>query len=127
MPNKIRIVELSLAVLLLLPWQAAAVDQTARFRFELSFSASARTEPVDGRVFVIVTRKADPEPRLQFGKSGGQYASTPFFGEDVEGLRPGSRAVVDAHSIGYPFASLADIPPGDYYVQALLNIYTTFR
>ncbi len=66
---------LPLAVVLCSP--LAAEERTATLRFELSFPSTVRTEPADGRVFVILTRKAEPEPRLQFGKSGGQYKSTP--------------------------------------------------
>jgi Putative esterase len=106
--------------------QAARADQPAGLRFELSFPASVQDKPVDGRVFVIITRKADPEPRLQFGKSGGQYASAPFFGEDVEGLGPGQSAVIDGRSDGYPLDRLADLPAGDYFIQGFLNLYTTF-
>src|SRR5262245_59644550 len=93
-----------------LPETLRAEGPPARLRFELSFPASVRPEPVDGRVFVVVTRKATPEPRLQFGKTGGQYASQPFFGENVEGLAPGAAAVVDGRSEGYPLARLADLP-----------------
>lgn len=106
---------------------ATGAETPSPLRFELSFPASMRSEPVDGRVFVILTRKAAPEPRLQFGKSGGQYASTPFFGEDVTGLRAGARAVVDGRSDGYPIARLGDLPAGDYFVQGMLNVYTTFH
>jgi hypothetical protein len=102
-------------------------EQPAGLRFELSFPANVQGNPVDGRVFVIVTRKADPEPRLQFGKSGGQYDSTPFFGEDVAALRPGQQAVIDGRSDGYPLDRLAELPAGDYYVQGFLNLYTTFH
>ena len=103
----------------------ACARETA-LRFELSFPASARSEPADGRVFVIVAREGKPEPRLQFGKVGDQYRSTPFFGEDVERLKPGQRAAVGSWALGYPVARLADLPAGDYFVQGLLNVYTTF-
>ena len=56
-------------------------------RFELTLPASVQPSPVDGRVFVVITRDGKTEPRLQFGKSGGQYRSAPFFGEDVDGVR----------------------------------------
>ena len=108
------------------PALPAAAAPSARLRFEISFAASVRPEPADGRVFVIVSRDGATEPRLQFGKSGGQYRSVPFFGEDVEGLAPGKSAVVDGRSDGYPLERLADLPPGDYWVQGLLNVYTTF-
>jgi hypothetical protein len=104
-----------------------AEQPAPKLRFELSFSPAIRSEPADGRVFVVLTRDGSREPRLQFGKSGGQYRSVPFFGEDVEGLRPGQRAVIDGRSEGYPVERLAELPAGDYFVQGLLNVYTTFH
>ena len=94
----------------------------APLRFEVSFPAEARREPVDGRVFVLITRKASPEPRLQMSYS----EPIPFFAQDVEGLRAGEPAVVGERADGFPLASVAAIPPGDYFVQAVLNVYTTF-
>jgi len=126
-PYVIRKSPLTMLGALLLAQSLGAADQPARLRFRLSFPASARSEPADGRVFVIVTRKADPEPRLQFGKSGGQYDSTPFFGEDVDALGPGQQAVIDGRSDGYPLDRLAELPPGDYYVQGFLNLYSEPR
>ncbi len=96
-------------------------------RFDLSFPSSIQATPVDGRVYVVITRDGRTEPRLQFGKSGGQYRSVPFFGEDVTGFAPGHTAVIDAKSEGYPLDHLSDLPPGEYFVQAVLNVYTTFH
>jgi hypothetical protein len=50
-----------------------------------------------------------------------------MFGIDVNGLKPGQPAVFDAATRGWPVESLRDIPPGDYFVQATLNVYTTVR
>ena len=111
----------------LLAAASLARENAASHRFEVSFPASVRSEPADGRVFVVFARHRDPEPRLQFGKEGDQYRSAPFFGEDVEGLAPGKTAVIGAASQGYPVARLSDLPAGDYFVQAFLNLYTTFH
>ncbi|MCJ7564507.1 MAG: alpha/beta hydrolase-fold protein, partial [Candidatus Aminicenantes bacterium] len=35
--------------------------------------------------------------------------------------------VIDASAFGYPLQSIAEIPAGEYYVQALLNKYETFH
>jgi hypothetical protein len=35
--------------------------------------------------------------------------------------------VVDASAWGYPIRSLKDVPPGEYFVQAVLNKYETFH
>jgi hypothetical protein len=49
------------------------------------------------------------------------------FGVDVEGLEPGTAAVIDAETRGWPLESVEDIPLGEYYVQAVMNVYTTFH
>jgi len=93
-------------------------------RFEVSFPASLHAGPITGRVFVFVSRDSTREPRFE---AGGYAASVPFFGVDVNALAPGAQAVVDASVLGFPLKSLHDLPAGDYYVQALLNVYTQFH
>ncbi len=116
-----RLIILTCAVLLVtFPLSA---DAQAELRIEISFPSTLHADPITGRVFVMVSKGGAREPRLQVGFWGGQ---TPFFGVDVEQLKPGQAAVIDAGTLGYPADSLKDIPAGDYYVQALLNIYTRF-
>ena len=91
-------------------------------RFEISFPAAAHSGPITGRVYLMIASKNDPEPRIQIGRTGA-----PFFGRDVEKLAPGQTAVIDATDLGSPVPSLAEIPPGDYYVQAFVNVYTEFH
>lgn len=93
-------------------------------RFEIRVPESIRAGTVTGRVFVIITRDGSREPRDQ---AGARYMGPPFFGIDVERLQPGSPAIIDGSTLGYPLRSLRDIPPGDYYIQAFLNIYTEFH
>jgi hypothetical protein len=90
-------------------------------RFEISFPASIHGQPITGRVFVVVTRQDTPEPRLQMGS---WTKRSPFFGADVSQLKPGQAAMIDQTTLGYPLKSLSEIPAGDYYVQALMNVYT---
>jgi hypothetical protein len=54
-------------------------------------------------------------------------STKPIFGIDVDGLAPGADVVIDDTVVGWPARSLKDIPPGDYFVQALLNRYETFH
>jgi len=96
---------------------------TGNLRFEISFPASVRATPVTGRVFVAISRTGTPEPRLQ----AGSWVSVPFFGADVSQLAPATPAVIDGRALGYPLESLRRLPPGDYYVQAILNVYTEFH
>ncbi|MCU0635666.1 MAG: hypothetical protein MUE41_12395, partial [Gemmatimonadaceae bacterium] len=93
-------------------------------RVEVALDPALGAAPRTGRVFVFFTRDTTREPRLQAGSYGG---SVPFFGVDVSAWRPGTPAVIDASVLGYPYESLAQVPPGDYVAQALLNVYTEFR
>jgi len=92
-------------------------------RFEITVPPSVRSEPITGRVYVMITRNADREPRLQLNQADG----IPFFGRDVERLAPGAAAVVDDTDLGFPVDSLRDIPPGEYFVQAFVNVYSEFK
>ena len=81
--------------------------------------------PVTGRVFIIVSRQDDEEPRLGTGVTGN-----PLWGAEVRGYAAGDRAIVASGAPGfrgYPLEEFADLPPGDYFVQAFLNVYTTFH
>jgi|GEM_PF-3435137 len=110
------------------PWSnVAAVEALqrnpkARMRFEIVVPASVRPEPLTGRVFVIISRNGESEPRLQVGRVGA-----PLFGRDVEKLAPGRPAIIDGTDLGTPVHNLADIPAGEYYVQAVVNVYSEFR
>ena len=70
-------------------------------------------------MFVFVAKTNGTEPRLQGG--------TAVFAVNVSAQRPGIAAVLDQSTPGFPPASLRDMPAGDYYVQALLNLYTEFH
>jgi len=90
-------------------------------KFNISFPASAHPQPITGRVFVAISKREGPEPRMLVGFWGD---TSPFFGADVDRLKPGEISSIDGTTLGYPPRSLADIPAGDYYVQAILNVYT---
>jgi hypothetical protein len=51
----------------------------------------------------------------------------PFFGRDIENLATGQAAVVDATDLGTPLEGLSEIPPGEYWVQGFINVYSEFR
>ncbi len=103
---------------------AAPAPQAGATKFEISFPAGAHADAVTGRVFVMISKKDSPEPRMQ---AGGYGDTSPIFGADVSALAAGQITVIDGNTQGYPLRSLRDIPAGDYYVQALMNIYTEFH
>src|SRR5262245_59908243 len=93
-------------------------------RFDVSFVPQVHDAPITGRAFVMVTRSIDkqPEVRLQIGRTG-----VPFFGRDVEQLQPEKIVSIDGSDLGTPLDSINDIPAGDYYVQAVVVVYSEFR
>ena len=90
--------------------------------FAVSFPEAANSGPITGRIYVMVSESDQREPRLQVGTSG-----VPFFGLDVEQLPPEETTIINGDVFGYPVASLRDLPPGDYFVQAFVNVYTEFK
>ena len=109
---------------------AACAPEAPETRIEVSFPAELHEGPITGRVFVVIGTEPDIAAIRQ-RSLGHQPVSNargaPFFAVDVEGLEPGEPAVLDASTLGYPVESLAELPAGDYYVQALLAVYTEFR
>jgi len=93
-------------------------------RVEVKLDPALATTPTTGRVFVFFAKSDAREPRLTGGSYGG---SVPFFGSDVDALKPGAAASIDARTLGYPYESLSQVPAGEYYVQALMNVYTQFH
>jgi hypothetical protein len=100
---------------------AGQAQDAPELRFEISFPSSVRSQAVTGRVYVMISRRSEPEPRLQIGRTG-----VPLFGRDVDSLAPGEPAVIDATDLGSPVVSLSEIPAGEYYVQGFVNIYERY-
>ncbi len=106
------------------PPRDRALPPAAGARFAISFPAAKSAAPLDGRVLLMLSTDTTAEPRFQI--SDGPNTQL-IFGIDVDGLRPGQDAVIDAGAFGYPLESIARVPPGRYRVQALLNRYETFH
>src|SRR5947207_14241358 len=102
----------------------ALASPAAAQRVEIRVAPALRATPVTGRMYVFVSRGDDAEPRLQVRHESD---CTPFFGVDVTALPAGTPGVIDGTTLGYPVASLKEIPAGDYYVQGLLNVYSEFH
>ena len=103
------------------PLTQAQID----LKFEIAFPAAAHPDPITGRVYVILTTSDRPEPRLQ---TGFDFATgIPIWGKNVYSLKPEEAAVVDDQVFGFPLKSIREIPPGEYYVQGFVNIYTEFK
>jgi hypothetical protein len=95
-----------------------------KLKFAVTLPAEGIPAPLDGRVTLLISKNGDGEPRFQISDNEKTQL---IFGMDVDGLAPGRAAVIDATAFGYPLTSIAEIPAGEYYVQALLNVYETFH
>ena len=112
-----RLLSVILFSLAVLPSPANAAD--TRFKITLP----TFRQPVTGRVFVIISKVDNPEPRLQAG-SWREHAE--FIARDAD-LGPGQSTTLDALTLGFPLRSVRELPAGDYYVQAVFNVYTRFQ
>jgi hypothetical protein len=110
-----------LAILLSLIRSVSWAEST--LQFDVYFPSSVNVTPITGRLLLMVSRSSEPEVRFQIGSVN----SPPLFGIDVDRLQPGRTISIDERTSGYPVRSLAELPPGDYYVQTLLNVYTEFH
>ncbi len=92
--------------------------------FQVYLKPELRTKPVDGRLIVIVSRSTQGEPRFQVAWG---LQTQQIFGVDVDGWKPGDTVEMRGETPGAPLRTLADLPPGTYNVQAVLNVYETFH
>ena len=97
----------------------------SKLRFEIFFPESLSSKALDGHIMLGISTDKSSEPRFQLREE--EAYSAQFFGLDVDGWKPGAPAVIDSKTLGYPIRSLEQLPAGDYYVQAVLNIYETFH
>lgn len=102
----------------------AVAAETPGLRIVIRLSHPAATQPLDGRLLLLVSKDPAGEPRFQISDGPG---SQQVYGTDVEGWTQGARAVFDGDELGYPLESLRDLPAGEYTVQALLHRYETFH
>jgi hypothetical protein len=103
---------------------ASGEERPCPLRVGVSFPAERSKVPIDGRLLLFISSDGSREPRFQV--SDGPNTQL-VFGINVDGLKPKQEAVFDKSVFGYPLKSIAALPAGEYWVQALLNRYETFR
>ncbi len=92
--------------------------------FQITVPSKSHSSPITGRVYIILSRKESKDLLDQIGNFTDE---TPFFAADISALPAGQPANITAATLGYPLRSLKQIPAGDYYAQAIVNIYTEFH
>jgi hypothetical protein len=108
-----------LLVLLLLN---ACLQEPGGVNFSVQFAPELSSAPQDGRLLVLLSNDPSDEPRYQISIG---LESQMVFGVDVNGMKPGENIKIDS-AFGYPVMNFRDIPPGEYYAQAVINRYETF-
>ncbi len=98
-----------------------AAQRGGRAGFSVSFPATASRAAITGRVYVAISKTNDRTPIEQTDTTG-----VPLFGVNVDALAPGATATITAATLGYPVKSVNDLPAGDYWAQAFVNVYTKF-
>lgn len=111
-------------LVLALAVSALQAQQTPSYRFLVSFTNEQSAAPLDGRLLLLLSSDSTAEPRLQIENS---VRTQILFGLDVDAFKPGQSVRFDDAAFGYPFRYLHDVPPGDYFVQAVLHKYETFH
>ncbi|MCB0374126.1 MAG: hypothetical protein KDD31_14030, partial [Muricauda sp.] len=96
----------------------------SKYSIGISFSSDISPEKKDGRLLLMLSTDDSKEPRFQINDG---LSTQLIFGMNVDGMTPGEPINFDEMVFGYPYPSLADVPPGEYNVQALLHVYETFN
>jgi hypothetical protein len=88
-------------------------------RFEVTVADGLLKGPTDGRVFVVMSKGGGgfEEPRATIGRLA--WDAPPCLGADGFAFAPGKKVTLDGSSASYPIARLADLPAGEYTVQAV--------
>ena len=122
--QRLLVLSLILAVAAFLAPVAQLQSSAGNLKFAISFPAASSKDALDGRMLLLISKNNSREPRFQINED---LTTQQVFGVNVDGLRPGAEAVIDANAFGYPIRSLSELKPGDYWVQGLLHRYETFK
>jgi hypothetical protein len=99
------------------------IKNTQAPEFSIRLDASLAESDQDGRLLLLLATRDDEEPRFLVNNSADTQL---VFGINVEDWQGDNEIVIDKDVIGFPLASLADVPAGTYFAQALLNRYKDY-
>jgi S-formylglutathione hydrolase FrmB len=104
---------------------ALVLPGRARFQFEVTAAPGLLAGPAEGRLIVVLGRSVSPEPRTRVGDVSLQAG--PVLGVDVTDFDGRKPAVLGTGSALFPLRSLVELPPGEYWAQAVLATNRDFR
>ena len=116
--------KLSLALAAALAPLAPAQTIRVRLPTHITLPGANPSPLIDGRLLVLLSTDPTDEPRMQINDTPNSQL---VFGMTLDGAQPGSTVTLSPDAQGYPIASLAAVPPGDYTLQVVLNLYETFH
>ncbi len=96
-------------------WMFLTLDALAAPRVTITVPKTALTGPTSGRIYLF-TSTSDNRPPFT---GPNWFSPEPFFAEDVV-VRGGESIVLSGDTKGFP-GRLADLPTGQYFVQALFD------
>ncbi len=99
-------------------------SESRKIKINISFSDSISERSIDGRLLLIFADNDKSEPRFQVSEG---LNAQPIFGINVEDLKANTSAAFTEDVFGFPYESLSELNPGEYYVQAVLHVYETFN
>ncbi|WP_299160495.1 alpha/beta hydrolase-fold protein [uncultured Eudoraea sp.] len=102
----------------------SAEEKTSDIAIKVSFSDNVSSRAQDGRLLLMLSTNDEAEPRFQINSG---LKTQVVFGMNVDGMAPNVEQTFDASNFGFPYTSLAELPAGEYWVQALLHTYETFN
>ena len=92
---------------------------TTTLKFEVRLAKGLEPDGRDGRLLIVLSKEKDDDLRHFIGQTGTDVP--PLLGKDVKGLSVDGVVTVDLSAITYPIESLALLPRGDYYAQAVFE------
>jgi hypothetical protein len=104
---------------------AATSSTAADWRFEVTIKQGLAASPKDGRLYVILGRTQNPEPRRTLGQTGRDAPQV--LAHDLKSFGPGVEALATQQAFAYPITNPANVPAGDYFVQALFDSNADLR
>jgi hypothetical protein len=90
----------------------------------ISYAEDVGLDSYDGRLILILADNEEREPRFQVSEGSN---AQPVFGVNIEGLTPNEQVTFNESVFGFPYESLSQVKPGEYYAQAVLHVYETFN
>tara|TARA_R110002012_G_scaffold51138_1_gene132188 strand:- start:73456 stop:75195 length:1740 start_codon:yes stop_codon:yes gene_type:complete len=104
--------------------QSKSSDISSKINISVSYSDSFSVDNLDGRLLLIFADDNKEEPRFQVTYN---VKAQPVFGKNIDQLKPNEKVIFSNTDFGFPYESISDLKPGEYYVQAVLHTYETFN